>query len=96
VRLSAAWALFQIEDGAAAGAVEAAYQRETDPAVRTGLIRALGAMGDSAVGALDRLVSSRDTAVRSIAITALAGGEASGPWPWPRPEPRPSPDDVDE
>jgi beta-lactamase regulating signal transducer with metallopeptidase domain/HEAT repeat protein len=96
VRLSAAWALFQIEDGAAAGAVEAAYQRETDPAVRTGLIRALGAMGDSAVGALERLVGSRDTAVRSIAIAALAGGEASGPWPWPRPEPRPSPDDVDE
>ena len=92
VRLSAAWALYQIEDGSAAGAVESAYQRETDPEVRTGLIRALGVMGDSAVGALERLVSSRDTAVRSIAITALAGGEASGPWPWPRPEPRPFPD----
>ena len=92
VRLSAAWALYQIEDGSAAGAVEAAYQRETDPEVRMGLIRALGAMGDSAVAALERLVSSRDTAVRSIAITALAGGQASGPWPWPRPEPRPFPD----
>jgi len=92
VRLSAAWALYQIEDGAAAGAIEAAYQRETDPEVRIGLIRALGAMGDSAVDALERLVSSRDTAVRSIAIAALAGGQASGPWPWPRPEPRPFPD----
>jgi beta-lactamase regulating signal transducer with metallopeptidase domain/HEAT repeat protein len=95
VRLSAAWALYQIEDGSAAGAIEAAYNRETVPEVREGLIRALGAMGDGAVDALQRLVTSPDPKIRRFAVTALAGGNASGPWPWPRPEPRPFPD-VDE
>jgi HEAT repeat protein len=95
VRLSAAWALYQIEDGSAAGAIEAAYNRETVPEVREGLIRALGAMGDGAVDALQRLVSSPDPKIRKFAVTALAGGNASGPWPWPRPEPRPFPDVED-
>ena len=27
----------------------------------------------------------------AFAVTALAGGNATGPWPWPRPEPRPFP-----
>jgi beta-lactamase regulating signal transducer with metallopeptidase domain/HEAT repeat protein len=96
VRLSAAWALYQIEDGSAAGAIEAAYNRETVPEVREGLIRALGAMGDGAVDVLQRLVSSPDPKIRRFAVTALAGGNASGPWPWPRPEPRPFPDEGDE
>jgi HEAT repeat protein len=96
VRLSAAWALYQIEDGDATGAIEAAYTREVDPEVRIGLIRALGAMGDPAVDALQRLVTSSDPQVRKFAVTALAGGNASGPWPWPRPEPRPFPDEVEE
>ena len=87
VRLSAAWALYNIDDEDAGAAIEAAYKRETDPEVRVGLIRALGAMGDRAVDALQRLVTSSDPQVRAIAVTALAGGGASGPWPWPRPEP---------
>ncbi|MGH7512555.1 MAG: HEAT repeat domain-containing protein [Gemmatimonadales bacterium] len=96
VRLSAAWALHNIEDGDATDAIEAAYTRETDPEVRVGLIRALGAMDDRAVDALQRLVSSPDPQVRKFAVTALAGGNASGPWPWPRPEPRPFPDEGEE
>ncbi len=91
VRLSAAWALYQIEDAAATSALEAAYRKETDREVRIGLIRALGAMGDAAVDALQRLVSSSDKEVRATAVAELAGGGASGPWPWPRPEPRPFP-----
>jgi HEAT repeat protein len=96
VRLSAAWALYQIEDSDATGAIEAAYNRETDPEVREGLIKALGVMGDRAVDALQRLVTSPDPKVRKFAVTALAGGNASGPWPWPRPEPRPFPDEGSE
>jgi HEAT repeat protein/beta-lactamase regulating signal transducer with metallopeptidase domain len=96
VRLSVAWALFNIGDGTGAAAVEAAYKRETDPEVRIGLIRALGAMGDPAVDALQRLITSGDSTVRKTAIAELASGGASGPWPWPRPEPRPFPDEQDE
>ena len=91
VRLSVAWALYNIEDAGATAAIEAAYRSETDSEVRIGLIRALGAMGDGAVDALQRLVSSSDKEVRATAVTELAGGGASGPWPWPRPEPRPVP-----
>ena len=60
-------------------ALEAAYRRETDSEVRIGLIRALGAMGDGAVDALQRLVSSSDKEVRATAVAELAGGGASGP-----------------
>ena len=91
VRLSVAWALREIEDASATDALEAAFRREQDPEVRLGLIRALGAMGDRAVGTLSRLLESNDARVREIAVTALAGGHATGPWPWPRPEPRPYP-----
>jgi beta-lactamase regulating signal transducer with metallopeptidase domain len=91
VRLAAAWALFSIEDPAATSALDAALGKESDKEVQLGMIRALGAMGDQAVDALQRLVTSPDSNVRTIAITALAGGGASGPWPWPRPEPRPYP-----
>jgi HEAT repeat protein len=91
VRRSAAWALYNIRDSETTGAIEAAFGRETDHEVQLGLIRALGASGESSVGALQRLVSSPDSEIRTVAVTALAGGEASGPWPWPRPEPRPFP-----
>jgi HEAT repeat protein len=91
VRRSAAWALYTIEDARAAGAIEAAFQREHDPELRRDLVRALGAMGDGSVDALQRLVDSPDPEIRRAAVTALAGGHASGPWPWPRPEPRPFP-----
>jgi beta-lactamase regulating signal transducer with metallopeptidase domain len=91
VRESVAWALYQIEDADAAGALDAALRRETDPEVQRGLIKALGASGEGSVDALQRLVASPDPAVRDVAVRALAGGNASGPWPWPRPEPRPFP-----
>ncbi len=91
VRLSAAWALYNIQDAGAVGAIDAAFQKEADPGVREGLLRALGAMGEASVDALQRAVTSPDSAVRVAAITALAGGSAGGPWPWPRPMPRPFP-----
>ena len=91
VRLSAAWALHVIGDGSTADALEAAFNREKDPDVQRGLIRALGSMGDQAVATLTRLVESPDKEIRTVAVTALAGGNAGGPWPWPRPEPRPYP-----
>ena len=34
----------------------------------------------------------RNAEIKSIAVRALAGGHATGPWPWPWPEPRPFPD----
>jgi beta-lactamase regulating signal transducer with metallopeptidase domain/HEAT repeat protein len=91
VRLAAAWALHTIGDGTAADELEAAFRREKDPEVQRGLIRALGSMGDEAVPTLTRLVDSPDREVRAVAVTALAGGNAGGPWPWPRPDPRPYP-----
>ena len=91
VRASVVWALYTIGDPAAAGALDAALRRETDSEVQHGLIRALGATGEASVAALERLVTSPDPEIRGIAVAALAGGDASGPWPWPRPEPRPSP-----
>ena len=91
VRLSVAWALHSIGDASAADELEAAFHKEKDPEVQRGLIRALGSMGDKAVATLTRLVESPDREVRAVAVTALAGGNAGGPWPWPRPEPRPYP-----
>ncbi len=91
VRLSVAWALYALRDQATADAIDAALRKESNDEVQRGLIRALGAMGDEAIPALQRLVTSPDSAVRTVAITALAGGGAGGPWPWPRPEPRPFP-----
>lgn len=91
VRLSVAWALYEIEDPSAGSAIDAALRRETDNRVQLGMIRALGSMGDMAVDALERLVVSPDSTVRAMAIRALAGGSAGGPWPWPRPYPRPFP-----
>ncbi len=91
VRESAVWALYTIRDESTADAIDAAFRHETDGDVREGMIRALGHMGDRSIGALQRLVASPDSQVRAVAITALAGGNATGPWPWPRPQPRPFP-----
>lgn len=91
VRLTAAWALYEIQDPSGVSELESAFRREDDPEVRMGIIRALGVMGEGAVESLSKLVDSPDPKIRKIAITALAGGDATGPWPWPRPEPRPFP-----
>ncbi len=91
VRLSVAWALFNIGDSGTTAPIEAAFRRESDREVQLGLIKALGRMGELSVETLERLVSSPDAEIRTVAVTALAGGNATGPWPWPRPEPRPFP-----
>lgn len=91
VRRSVAWALFNIQDPSTLPALEAAFAKETDPALQADLIRAIGATGESSVDALSRLVSSPDARIRNAAVTALAGGGAGGPWPMPRPQPRPFP-----
>ncbi len=91
VRESVAWALFMIRDAAAAPAIDAAFQHETDSDVQEGLVKALGSMGDGSVEALQHLVTADDPKIREAAITALAGGGGLGPWPWPRPQPRPFP-----
>ncbi|MHB1313285.1 MAG: HEAT repeat domain-containing protein, partial [Gemmatimonadaceae bacterium] len=85
------WALYNIADESTAGAIEAAFRKETDAQVQMGLLRALGSLGDASVPILERLVSSPNAEVRKVAVTALAGGRATGPWPWPRPQPRPFP-----
>ena len=91
VRLATAWALYNIQDAGVIGALDAAFRKEADPEVQEGLLRALGAMGEASVEALQHAVTSPDSAVRRVAIAALAGGNAGGPWPWPRPMPRPYP-----
>lgn len=91
VRESVTWALYTIHDPAAASAIESAFAKESDAEVRTGMIKAIGRMGEQSVALLQRLVTSPDSAVRAVAVTALADGDATGPWPWPRPEPRPFP-----
>lgn len=92
VRKSVAWALYTIGDASTVPAIDAALRRETDSVVQRDLIRSLATMGEPAVDALQRLVTSPDTEIRTIAVTALAG-RGSGPWvwPWPRPNPRPFP-----
>ena len=91
VRDLAAWVLFRIEDPAAIPALESALKVEQDKEVQLAFIRALGAMGEKSVDALRGLLESPDPRVKSMAVRALAGGHASGPWPWPWPEPRPYP-----
>jgi len=66
------------------GLVEA--QNGVDP-----LIRALAAVGEKSVDALKSLLESNDPEIKSIAVRALAGGHATGPWPRPWPQPRPYP-----
>jgi beta-lactamase regulating signal transducer with metallopeptidase domain len=91
VRKTVAWALHQIEDESSVRALVTAVNRETDPAAKRAMVRALGAMGEDSVDAMQGLIDSKDAELRSIAIHALAGRSSSGPWPQPRPRPRPFP-----
>ena len=86
-----AWALFQIEDPAAIPALQNALNREQDKELQIAYIRALAALGEKSVDALKGLLESRDPEIRNIAVRALAGGHATGPWPRPWPQPRPFP-----
>jgi HEAT repeat protein/beta-lactamase regulating signal transducer with metallopeptidase domain len=91
VRQVAAWALFNIEDPTTAPALEAALKTEQDKDVQLAYIRALAAMGERSVDALRGLLESPDQRIKTMAVRALAGGHAAGPWPMPWPEPRPFP-----
>ena len=89
----AAWALYEIEDPAAIGALEQALNREQNKELQIAYIRALAAVGEKSVDALRGLLESKDPDIRRIAVKALAGGHAAGPWPRPWPQPRPFPND---
>ncbi len=91
VREMAAWALYEIEDPQAASALNAALKVETSKDLQISYIRAIAAMGEKSVDAIRELLESSDPKVKSMAVRALAGGDAAGPWPWPWPEPRPYP-----
>jgi beta-lactamase regulating signal transducer with metallopeptidase domain/HEAT repeat protein len=91
VREVTAWALYEIADPAVVPALNAALQAETDKNLQIAYIRALAATGEKSVDALRGLLESKDTRIRSMAVRALAGGNAAGPWPWPWPQPRPFP-----
>ncbi len=91
VRKLAAWVLFNIADEAAVRALESAFDREKEPEVRRSLVRALAATGEKSTDALSKLLGSSDPEIRALAVKALAGSNATGPWPWPWPKPRPFP-----
>jgi HEAT repeat protein len=93
VRELAAWTLYQIEDPAAIPALASALRAEKgNKELQIAYIRALAATGEKSVDALKGLLESPDPEIKSIAVRALAGGDAAGPWPWPWPEPRPFPE----
>ena len=93
VRELAAWSLYQIEDPAAIPALETALRAEkNNKDLQIAYIKALAATGEKSVDALKGLLESTDPEIKSIAVRALAGGNATGPWPWPWPEPRPFPE----
>ena len=92
-RETAAWALYEIEDPAAIPGLEAAMSREQNKELQIAYIRALAATGEKSVDALRSLLESKDPEIRTIAVKALAGGHATGPWPRPWPQPRPYPSD---
>ena len=92
MRELAAWALYQIEDPASISALDAALRSEPNKNLQIAYIRALAAVGERSVDALKGLLESRDPEIKAIAVRALAGGHATGPWPWPWPEPRPFPE----
>jgi HEAT repeat protein len=92
VRELTAWALYEIEDPASIPALQAALGREQNKELQIAYIRALAAVGEKSVDALKGLLESKDPEIRAIAVRALAGGHATGPWPHPWPEPRPFPD----
>jgi HEAT repeat protein len=87
-----AWALYQIEDPASIPALDAALRSESNKNLQIAYIKALAAVGEKSVDALKSLLESKDPEIKAIAVRALAGGHATGPWPWPWPEPRPFPD----
>ena len=91
VRALVAWALFTIRDTTSIPALQAALRTETNKDIQVDYIRALGAMGEQSLSAIRNLLESSDPKVKSMAVDALAGGNATGPWPWPWPEPRPYP-----
>jgi beta-lactamase regulating signal transducer with metallopeptidase domain/HEAT repeat protein len=90
-RNSAAWALYQIHDPASLPGLEAALRAATDEETQIVCLRAMAGMGDQAVDAIRGLLESSNPRIKAMAVRALAGGEATGPWPRPRPEPRPFP-----
>jgi beta-lactamase regulating signal transducer with metallopeptidase domain/HEAT repeat protein len=92
MRELAAWALYEIEDPASIPALDAALRSESNKNLQIAYIKALAAVGEKSVDALKNLLESRDPEIKAIAVRALAGGNATGPWPWPWPEPRPFPD----
>ena len=92
MRELAAWALYQIEDPASIPALDAALRSESNKDLQIAYIKALAAVGEKSVDALKNLLESKDPEIKAIAVRALAGGHATGPWPWPWPEPRPFPD----
>ncbi len=91
-RQLAAWALYQIQDPAALPALEAALRTESNEEAQFAYLRAIAVMGDKSVDVLRGLLESPDKRIKSMAVRALAGGHATGPWPWPWPEPRPDPE----
>jgi beta-lactamase regulating signal transducer with metallopeptidase domain/HEAT repeat protein len=91
LRELAAWVLYEIEDPASISGLEAALAREKNKELQIAYIRALAAVGEKSVDALKGLLESKDPEIRNIAVRALAGGNATGPWPRPWPEPRPFP-----
>jgi beta-lactamase regulating signal transducer with metallopeptidase domain/HEAT repeat protein len=91
VRELTAWALYQIEDPSTIDELNAALKSETNKDLQVAYIRALAALGEKSVDAVRGLLTSSDPKIKSMAIRALAGGNATGPWPWPWPEPRPFP-----
>jgi HEAT repeat protein len=91
IRELSAWALYQIEDPSAAPALNAALQAESSKELQITYIRALAALGEKSVDAIRGLLTSSDPKIKAMAVRALAGGNAAGPWPWPWPQPRPYP-----
>jgi HEAT repeat protein len=66
-------------------------KKEQNQDVQVSMLRALSALGEQSVDAIKDLLDSPDPKVKQMAVRALAGGRASGPWPWPWPDPRPFP-----
>ncbi|HZI99675.1 MAG TPA: HEAT repeat domain-containing protein [Gemmatimonadaceae bacterium] len=91
VRELTAWALYQIEDAGTVPALNDALKAEGNKELQLAYIRALAAMGEKSLDAIRGLLTSSDPKIKSMAVRALAGGNAAGPWPWPWPEPRPYP-----
>ena len=91
VRTITAWALFQIRDPATIPALQAALRAESDKDLQVDYVRALVSMGASSLDAIRSMLESPDPKIKTMAVDALAGGRAAGPWPWPWPDPRPFP-----